>query len=135
MIRLFAVILLCLFSFSVIIYFILSLPNAITLFYSMYRIVRGLSRVVDSVPKTRAVKTMEPILRKEVSLPSVRFFATSSKKLETIVAGERQSRLADWRLQDCLDTPAIRGVQKTCGNCDRVWRRSERTIRTCDPFQ
>jgi len=58
----------------------------------MYRIVRGLSKVVDSVPKTRAVKTMEPILRKEVSLPSVRFFATSSKKLETIVASSRKGR-------------------------------------------
>ena len=92
MIRLFAVILSCLFSFSVIIYFIHSLPNSITLFYSMYRIVRGLSKVVDSVPKTRAVKTMEPILRKEVSLPSVRFFATSSKKLETIVASSRKGR-------------------------------------------
>ena len=91
-IRLFAVILSCLFSFSVFIYFILSLPNSITLFYSMYRIVRGLSKVVDSVPKTRAVKTMEPILRKEVSLPSVRFFATSSKKLETIVASSRKGR-------------------------------------------
>ena len=117
MIRMFAVILLCLFSFSVITYFILSLPNSITLFYSMYRIVRGLSRVVDSVPKTRAVKTMEPILRKEVSLPSVRFFATSSKKLETIVASSRKGRAGAF----------FGGTAVTLGVCRTVWipQRSE----------
>lgn len=35
---------------------------------------------------------MEPILRKEVGRPSARFFATSSKKLETIAAAGRKGR-------------------------------------------
>lgn len=68
------------------------LPCSITLFYSMYRFVRGLSKAVDSVSRGRVVKTVEPILRKEVSRPSVRFFATSSRKLETIATSGRKGR-------------------------------------------